>query len=48
MDSIVHMCEKNNMEIEDIKKYLEKSIIEHLEVEAMSLNVLEKNNTLNV
>ena len=48
MDSIVHMCEKNNMEIEDIKKYLEKSIIEHLEFEAMSLNFLEKNNTLNV
>lgn len=36
------------MEIEDVKKYLEKSIIEHLEFEAMSLNFLEKNNTLNV
>tara|TARA_Y100000389_G_scaffold129748_1_gene127209 strand:- start:703 stop:849 length:147 start_codon:yes stop_codon:yes gene_type:complete len=47
MDSIVHMCEKNNMEIEDIKKYLEKSIVEHLEYEAMSLNFLEKTNTLN-
>lgn len=48
LDSIVHMCEKNNMEVEDVKKYLDKSIIERLEYEAMSLNFLEKKGSLNV
>ena len=41
MDSIVHMCDKNNMEVEDVKKYLTTSIIDCLESEAMSLNFLE-------
>lgn len=48
MDSIVHMCEENNMEIEDVKKYLTPSIIDCLEVEAMNLNFLEKTNSLSV
>lgn len=48
MDSIVHMCDENNMEIEDVKKYLTTSIIDCLESEAMSLNFLEKTNSLDV
>lgn len=48
MDSIIHLCEQNNMEVEDIKKYLTPSIIEHLENEAMQLNFLEKQNTLDL
>lgn len=48
MDSIVHLCEENNMEIEDVKKYLNQSIIENLECEAMQLNFLAKGNTLDV
>ena len=48
MDSIVHMCEMNNMEIEDVKKYLTVSIVACLESEAMSLNFLEKTNTLDI
>ena len=48
MDSIVHMCDKNNMEVEDVKKFLTPSIIENLTTEAQNLNFLEKNNTLNV
>jgi hypothetical protein len=48
MDSIVHMCDKNNMEVEDVKKYLTTSIIDCLESEAMSLNFLEKTNSLDV
>ena len=35
MDSIVHMCDKNNMEVEDVKKYLTTSIIDCLESEAI-------------
>lgn len=48
MDAIIHLCEKNNMEVEDVKKYLTPSIIEHLENEAMQLNFLEKQNTLDL
>lgn len=48
MDSIIHLCEKHTMELEDIKKFLSLSIIENLESEAMQLNFLEKQNTLDV
>lgn len=48
MDSIVYLCEENNMEIEDVKKYLTPSIIDCLESEAMNLNFLVKGNTLDV
>jgi hypothetical protein len=48
MDSIVHLCEKNGLELEDIKKYLTPTIVEHLESEARQLNFLPKQNTLDV
>lgn len=48
MDSIVHLCEKNGLELEDIKKYLSPTIVEHLESEARQLNFLPKQNTLDV
>lgn len=48
MDSIIHVCDKNNVELEDVKRYLSKSILEHVEAEAMSLSFLPKVNTLDV
>jgi len=48
MDSIVHLCEKNGLELEDIKKYLSPTIVEHLESEARQLNFLPEQNTLDV
>lgn len=42
MDSIVYMCEQNEMEIEDVKKFLGAPIIEKLEEEALGLNCLDK------
>ena len=48
IDTIIHLCEENQLEPEDVKKYLTPSIIEKLESEAMSLNFLEKQNTLDV
>lgn len=48
LDTIVWLCEKNNIEIEDIKKYLSPPIVENLEKEAMDLNILPKVNTLDV
>ena len=48
MDAIVHLCEKNNIEIEDIKKFLTPSIVGQLEAEARKLNFLPRVNTLDV
>lgn len=41
IDSVVHLCEKNNLEIEDIKKYISDPVKEKIEAEAMNLNFLE-------
>jgi gas vesicle protein len=48
MDAIIHLCEKNNIEIEDIKKYISPTIKNKLEVEAQNLNFMvePKGNTL--
>lgn len=46
IDTIVHLCEKNNLEISDIKKFLSPSIISRLEIEGMNLNFLPKLNTI--
>lgn len=48
MDTIVHLCEENGLELEDIKKYLSPTIVEHLEAEARLLHFLPKQNTLDV
>ena len=42
MDTVVYLCEQNNLEIEDVKKYIAISIKEKIEMEAMKLNFLEK------
>jgi len=48
LDSIIHLCEENKIEVEDVKKYLNDNIKQKLEVEAMSLNFIPKVNTLDV
>lgn len=48
MDAIIHICEKNMIEPEDVKKFLSAPIVEKLEAEAMSLNFLPRGNTLDV
>jgi hypothetical protein len=48
IDTICHLCEENKMEVEDVKKYLTPSIVENLESEAMSLNFLERKNSLDI
>ena len=42
MDTVVYLCEQNNLEIEDVKKYIATSVKEKIEMEAMHLNFLEK------
>ena len=46
MDTVVYLCEQNNLEIEDVKKYIAISIKEKIEFEAMKLNFLEKSESL--
>ena len=46
MDTVVYLCEQNNLEIEDVKKYIAISIKEKIEFEAMKLNFLQKTESL--
>jgi UDP-glucose 6-dehydrogenase len=46
IDAIVDICEENKIEIEDISKFLSPVVKEKIEVEAMNLNYLPKESTL--
>ena len=46
MDAILHLCEKNSIDPEDIKKFVSPIIKNKVEAEAMNLNFLPKQNTL--
>ena len=46
MDAVIHLCDDNNMELEDVKKFISLNIKERIEAEAMNLNFLPKGNTL--
>jgi len=46
IDAIVYLCEKNGIEVEDARKYVSTIIKSKIEVEAMQLNFLPKQNTL--
>ena len=46
MDAILYLCERNQLEPEDMKKFVSPIIKDKLEAEAMQLNFLPKQNTL--
>ncbi len=46
MEAILYLCDKNNIEPEDVKKFISPIIKTKLEAEAMQLNFLPKQNTL--
>lgn len=46
MDAVVEVCERNNIEMEDIKKYVTPIIKDKIQAEAQQLNMLPKVNTL--
>ena len=48
MDAIIKVCETNNIELEDIKKFISPVIKGKLEVEAMDLNYLPKKNPIDL
>ena len=45
-EAVLHLCEKNDMEPEDMKKFISPIIRDKIEAEAMRLNFLPKQNTL--
>tara|TARA_X000001036_G_scaffold432626_1_gene468825 strand:- start:849 stop:1085 length:237 start_codon:yes stop_codon:yes gene_type:complete len=46
MEAILHVCNKNDIEPEDVKKFISPIIKGKVEAEAMQLNYLPKLNTL--
>ena len=46
MDAIIHLCDKNDIELEDINKFISPIIKGKIEAEAMGLNFLPKTNSL--
>jgi len=40
MDAVINVCESNEIDLRDSKKLISKEIIEHVEFEAMQLNLL--------
>ena len=46
MDTVLHLCEENNIEPEDVKKFISPVIRDKIEAEAMELNFLPKTNSL--
>ena len=46
MDAVLHLCEKNDLEPEDMKKFVSPIIRDKIQAEAMALNFLPKQNTL--
>jgi len=46
MDAILHLCDKNDIDPQDISKFISPIIKSKLEAEAMNLNFLPKSNSL--
>ena len=46
IDAILHFCETNNLDEEDVKKYVSGPIKSKVEAEAMKLNFLPRGNEL--
>lgn len=46
MDAIIHICEKIDIDLEDVRRFVSPVIREKLEAEAMRLNFLPRQNTL--
>lgn len=42
IDAVLYVCEQNEIDVEDSKKYVSNVIKSKLEAEAMSLNFIEK------
>lgn len=48
IDAIIKVCETNDIELEDIRKFISPVIKDKLEAEAMDLNFLPKKNSIDL
>ena len=46
MDAIIKVCENNEIEMDDVRKFVSPVIKDKLEAEAMELNLLPKKNSI--
>lgn len=46
IEAILNICEENNLDPEDVGKYISNIVKDKIEAEARSLNFLPKHNTL--
>ena len=46
MEAVLHLCDKNDIEPEDVKKFISPIIRDKIEAEAMILNFLPKQNSI--
>ena len=46
MDAVLHHCDKNDIEPEDVKKFISPIIRDKIEAEAMNLNFLQRQNSI--
>jgi uncharacterized protein YdhG (YjbR/CyaY superfamily) len=46
MEAIIHICDENDVEYEDTRKFISQAVKDKLEAEAMNLNFLPKTNSL--
>lgn len=46
MDAVIHLCEQNSVELEEVKKFISPVIKQKIEAEAMRLNFLPRGNEL--
>lgn len=46
MDAVIHLCEENEVELEEVRKFISPVIKNKLEAEAMNLNFLPRGNQL--
>ncbi len=45
MDAVIHICEKVDVDLEDVRRFISPVIKEKIEAEAMRLNFLPRQNT---
>ena len=46
IEAVINICTENNLEVEDVSKYITSIVKDKIEAEARSLNFLPKQNTL--
>ncbi len=46
MDAVIEVCQSNDVDVEDVRKFITPIIKDKIQAEAMTLNLLPRQNTL--